>query len=173
MADVKIIDREQEIVFTNYTDKDFDGRWNKKTYRLKAKKSYYLPFYMAELFGKHLVDRELNERAAKEIKEIRNIDPRIDQKEVDRRERGILTNKTLRQELMDKCVQLTEPKELDFITPRLAPTREVVLKTQQRSAEMVKEGKVVASDLGPKNQPKEEAPEESFEGLKDEKTDKK
>lgn len=162
----KIVDREQEIVFTNYTNEDFEGKWNKKIYRLKAEKSYYLPFYLAEHFGKHLVDRELNKMAAKEVANIRAVDPRIDSKEVERKERSILGNINLRQELMDKCVIVTDPVKVDFITPKEVPVREVPLKTQQRSAEMVEKGQLAPGDLGAYNQPKKAKEEENeFEEL--------
>ena len=163
----QITNREQEIVFTNYSDEEFEGRWNKKVYRLKANKSYYLPFYLAEHFAKHLVNRELNKRASAEVKEIRKIDPRIDSKEVDRREQSIIGNLVLRQELMDKCIAVTNPAETSFVSPREAPVREaVVLKTNQRSAQMVAEGRISPGDLGAYNQPKEEpkkSDETSFE----------
>ncbi|MCR4278110.1 MAG: hypothetical protein NUV85_03830, partial [Candidatus Berkelbacteria bacterium] len=112
MEQTKITNRDQEIVLTNFTSEDFDGKWAKKIYRLKAGKSYYLPFYLAEHFAKHLVDHELNTRATEAIAELRKIDPRIDQKEVDRREQGIIGNLVLRQQLMDKCIEVTQPAEM-------------------------------------------------------------
>ena len=167
----KIIDREQEIIFTNYTGEDFEGRWNKKVYRLKAGRSYYLPFYLAEHFGKHLVDRELNKMATAKIKDIRAIDPRIDQREVDRQEQAIYHDVALRQELMDRCVVVTNPAAVDHATPEEVPLREIPLKTNIRSADMVASGKVAPGDLGPSNQPKESlegGDESNFEGLKGE-----
>ena len=144
----KIISREQEIAFTNFTDEDFEGQWNKRIYRLKAGKSYYLPFYQAESFGKNLVDRELNKLAQKEIKEIRAIDPRIDQKEVERREMSILNNAKLRQEMMEKCVEILEPEDFNYASPKEIPVRQIPLKTQERSARMVEQGLVAKEDLG-------------------------
>ena len=153
----KTTDREQEIVFTNSTSEDFDGRWNKKIYRLKAGRSYYLPLYLAESFGKHLVDRELNKMAAAEVKRIKDADPRTDQKEIDRREQAILQNTTIRQELMDKCVILKNPAKMDHVTPQIVTLREIPLKTNLRSAELVASGKVSAGDLGTYNKPMEES----------------
>ena len=163
----QVTSREQEIVFTNFTTEDFDGKWNKKIYRLKANKSYYLPLFLAETFGNHLVQRELNRMAAEEVKKIRETDPRIDQKEVERREMAILSNTLLRQQLMDKCVTITEPTNVDYVSPREVPVREVVLKTNERSAELVRSGTVSPKDLGAFNQPKEPVEEEKFEGLDD------
>ena len=159
------INREQEVAFTNFTDEDFDGKWNKKIYRLKAKRSYYLAFYLAEHFAKHLVDKELNKKANEEIKKIRKIDHRIDAKEIERREQSILSNLTLRQELMDKCVQKTELEQgdLDIISPREIPQEEIILKTNERSQEMVDSGKVSPDALGSYNKPKKRK-EEEFEG---------
>ena len=63
MEDKKTIKRDQEIIFTNWTDEDFshtydmgyfggkDGKiWivRKRLYEFKAGKSYYIPFYLAE-----------------------------------------------------------------------------------------------------------------------------
>lgn len=168
MDQLKIIDREQEIVFTNFSEEEFEGRWNKKIWRLKAGRSYYLPFYLAEHFAKHLVNRELNKRATKEIADLRKAEPRIDSKEVDRREQSIIGNLNLRQELMDKCVTITNPTSTDVVVPREAPVREAPpLRTQERSANMVAAGKVAPGDLGPYNQPKPapKSDEASFEGL--------
>lgn len=161
----KITSREQEIIFTNFTEEDFEGRWNKRIYRIKAGKSVYLPFFLAETFGKHLVDGELNKLAGVEIKKIREIDPRIDQKEVERREMAILTNAVLRQKLMDKCIEITAPSSLDHIVPKEVQVREVPLKTQLRSAELVESGRISPSDLGAFNQPKKAVDDEEFEGL--------
>ena len=159
---IEIKDREQEIVFTNFTQEDYEGMWNKKVYRMKAGRSYYLPFYLAEHFAQGLVDREMNKRGVEE----RTKYPQItDLKQIEVLETKILKNNNLRQELMDKCVKLFEPKELDFIVPKEVPPQETpILKTQERSRELVESGMVAKDALGPYNQPIEE--KEKFEGLK-------
>lgn len=162
MSQPKVIDREQEITFTNFTDEDFEGQWNfaktRKIYRLRAHKSYYLPFYLAEHFAQHLVQRELN----REVENERPKWSKLDQKERERRESAILNNPNTRQELMDKCVQLTDPAELDHMQVREVNVREAPLRTNQRSAEMVREGKISSDVLGPTNKPK--TAEDEFEG---------
>lgn len=160
----KVIDRDQEIVFTNFTNLDYEGRWAKKIYEIKAGKSYYLPFYLAEHFGQGLVDRELN-RLVEEDK--KTWPATIDQKERERRETAIIGNYQLRQQLMDKCVIPTN-QEVGIISPTRVPMREVPLKTQQRSADLVDKDPTLANALGPTNQPKR--PEDTFEGAQGDQT---
>ena len=67
----RIIERDEEVIFHNWTDKDFTGVWidgphkvssspvsyspaKRKVYELTAGKSYYLPFYLAEKFAKEM-----------------------------------------------------------------------------------------------------------------------
>ena len=109
------VDREQEIIFTNPTTEDFEGFWNKKVYRLKAGKAYYLPFYLAEHFAQGLVDRELNKQ-------------------------GLPTNHFTRQALMDKCVTITEPGEIGVVVPKEVPVREVKLATEERREDYIDKG---------------------------------
>ena len=154
MNDTQVIDREQEIVFTNYTDEDFEGKWNKKIYLIKAHKSYYLPFYLAEHFGKHLVDREINKMAAMEVEKITTANPAADRKIIETKEKSILTNVVVRQELMDRCVELKNPATIDAAQTRVVQMREArPLKTQIRSKEYVDKGIVSPGDLGSGNQP--------------------
>lgn len=150
----RIIDREQEIIFTNWTGEDFEHTWNKKIYRFKAQKSYYLPFYLAEHFGRHLVQREINRKASEEIHSIRSIDPRIDMKEVERREQAILNNASLRQEYMDKCVIVTNPENVGIVTPREASTREVKLKADERREHYIEENMIAPGDVPSRSQSK-------------------
>ena len=107
------VERDQEIIFTNWTTKDFEGMWAKKIYKLAAGKAYYLPFYLAEHFAKHLVDRELNEKK-------------------------LPTNHFSRQELIDKCVTILEvkPEDVGFIRPKEVPMKEVVLNRDERAKEL-------------------------------------
>lgn len=161
----KIIDREQEIVFTNFTEEGFLGTWNKKLYELKSGKSYYLPFYLAEHFAKHLVTRELNRKAQASLKEFRQTHPGIDRKEIDAHEQSIIGNINLRQQMMDKCIETQEPEatNLGIIRPREVPQSERVLKTELRSADLIASKGVPASEFR-FNKPKTE---DSFEGLAD------
>lgn len=150
----QLIDREQEIIFTNFTDEDFDGRWNEsinhKVWRLKAGKSYYLPFYLAEHFAKHLVDRELNKR-------------------------NLPTNHFSRQELLDKCVTIPANPDLSMVQMKEVPVREVKLAAEERRESYISEGRVAPNDIPGRthlpSSPRQavENDEESFEGLKEEK----
>lgn len=125
---IKLIDREDEIVFTNWTGEDYEGRWNfsknRKVYRLKAGKSYYLPFYLAEHFAKGLTDREL---AKAELP----------------------TDHYSRQSFLDKCIQTQEPSpmEVERMQVKEVPLREVRLHTQERNAEYVDRGLIDSADL--------------------------
>src|SRR3990167_1225869 len=153
-----IKDREQQVAFTNFTEEDFDGKWNKKFWRMKAGKSYYLPFYLAEAFGRHLVDREINKMVAADKEKHLEL---TDRKVIEAREQAIVGNINLRQQLMDKCIAIKQPVEVGFVTPQEIQTRETILKTNERSAELVKTGKVAASEFK-YNPPKEK---DEFEGL--------
>ena len=144
--EIKKIDRDQEIIFHNWTGLDFEGMWAKKVYRLSSSKSYYLPYYLAEHFAKHLVDRELNNRSAAEVAKIRAADPRIDSKEIQRVEQSILGNLQLRQELMDKCVEIPSEANVGFVSPKEVPMREVKLKTTERTEHYVKDGRLAPGD---------------------------
>ena len=146
MQEKKLVDREQEVIFTNWTDRDFEHTWNKRLYRFKANKSYYLPFYLAEHFAKHLVDRELNNRSAAEVAKIRAADPRIDSKEIQRVEQSILGNLQSRHELMDKCVEIPSEANVGFVSPKEVPMREVKLKTTERTEHYVKDGRLAPGD---------------------------
>ncbi|MEG7973073.1 hypothetical protein, partial [Listeria monocytogenes] len=71
----------------------------------------YLPFYLAEHFAKHLVDRELYKISAQEIeKELSGSRLSYDDRKraENRIEERVLKNATLRQELIDKCVNVTD-----------------------------------------------------------------
>lgn len=122
----QLIDREQEIIFTNFTDEDFEGRWNEainhKKWTLKSGKSYYLPFYLAEHFAKHLVDRELDKKK-------------------------LPTNHFTRQELMDKCVTIPANPDLSMVQMKEVPVREVRLAAEERRQSYVEQGKVSANDI--------------------------
>ena len=135
----KEIRRDQYIIFTNWTDRDFNGVWDKKIYPLKAGKSYELQYFLAEHFGRHLIDRELqlkgNEAWEKEPKQGLNYDDRVKLRE--RVERQFLADATLRQELMDKCVTvIPEAEQIDVVKPKEVVLKEVVLKRDERAKEL-------------------------------------
>lgn len=137
----KTVAWDEEIIFTNWTDSDFNGVWDKKVYKLDAGKSYYLKFYLAEHFGKGLIDRELIKNSQEEIDaeiakggSMSYEDRKKMKEEVDRR---WLMNATLRQEMMDKCVTLIPDEEkVAFVRPKEAPLREAVLKRDLRAQQL-------------------------------------
>ena len=45
--------------FTNFSNEDFIGIWNKEQFPFKAGETMLLQGYLADHFAKHLVDREL------------------------------------------------------------------------------------------------------------------
>lgn len=137
----KIIDREQEIVFTNFTDEAFECTWNgSRLYQFDSGKSYYLPFYLAETFATHLVDRELNKQK-------------------------LPTNHFSRQQLMDKCVNLQDAAAVTPNTIRRVPMREVRLKSQERLAQDIAKGNIAPSDVPAIGRGASTAPESTFEGV--------
>ena len=46
--------------FTNFSDENFIGVYDKVEYKLKAGETMMFPSYLAEHFAKHLIDREIN-----------------------------------------------------------------------------------------------------------------
>lgn len=141
---IKIQDREQEVVFTNFTNKEFEGRWdfsnNKKIWKIKAGQSIYLPFYLAEHFAKHLVDRELNEK-------------------------GLPTNHQSRGGLLNKCVDVyRQDQPADRAEVQYVNVKEVVLNRDRRAEEVLKE----APDAGVQINREALKQEEEFEGLEEE-----
>ena len=55
------MNKEQKaVLFTNWTNEDFEWAYGGVLYAFKAGQSIYLQDYLAEHFTKHLVDRELN-----------------------------------------------------------------------------------------------------------------
>lgn len=148
----QLIDREQEIIFTNFSDEDFDGRWNEainhKVWRLQSGKAYYLPFYLAEHFAKHLVDRELEKQ-------------------------NLPTNHFSRQEFLDRCVTIVENTEVGMVKMKEVPVREVKLAAEERRENYIAKGDVSPSDIParlhkPKAIKQPVKAEEKFEGLEDE-----
>lgn len=138
MEEIKKISRDEEIIFTNWTDEDFDGVWDKKIYRMAAKKSFYLPFYLAEHFAKHLIDRELTKQK-------------------------LSTSHFSRQGLLDKCISVMPKSEEDIavIRPKEVKKEETLLKRDERVADLRERGINVDSQVNEKAL--KEAKEEEFE----------
>lgn len=57
-----VFDPERRFVFTNWTDEEFKGYWDKREYVFKAGDVRELPMYLAYHFCKHLIDRELHKQ---------------------------------------------------------------------------------------------------------------
>lgn len=82
----------QEVkLFTNFSEEEFIGVWNKKPYPFKPSASQPLPGYLAEHFAKHLIDREINKRINKGEK-------------TDSGHELMTNNKVEREKYMNKCV---------------------------------------------------------------------
>lgn len=154
--DKKIINRDQQVVFHNWTDKDFTGVWieggdkvssspityspvRRKVYTLKTGKSYYLPFYLAEDFARQIADREYWTAFNRKLETMRG------EKGNERLERRQLENlvqtsneirKLSRQEMMDKCVEIIDTDDVDMIRPEEVKIEEVMLKRDERAKEL-------------------------------------
>ena len=50
------------VRFTNFSDEDFVGVWDKEEFLIPAGESIMLQEYLALHFAKHLIDRELNKQ---------------------------------------------------------------------------------------------------------------
>ena len=145
----EIVDRMSEVVFTNFSDEVFYGKWAKRLYELKSKKAVYLPFYLAENFAKHLVNREITRIAKEARQKAVTSQPNIHPKELDNVELRFYSNLQLKQELMDKCVekQNLEGGDVSIVRPREVDRKQrPPLKTEERAAELVRQG-VPASEF--------------------------
>lgn len=157
----KVIDREQEIAFTNFTTEPFEQTWNgNRAYRFEVGKSYYLPFYLAEVFAKHLVDRELNRLAAEKVAAAMAADPRIDNRAKEQIETTVLGNHQLRQKLMDQCVALQDPPTVSPNAIRQVPLREAKLNAQKRTDDYVEKGYISPGDAAQRKPVAANAPTE-------------
>ena len=150
----RIVERTQEIIFTNWTDEDFTHTYDmgsfggskgktwiakKKVYTFKAGKSYYLPFYLAEHFAKHLADREYNKSFQAGLDQLRK-EPGaylLSRVELENRVRNLPdTRKISLQEMLDKCVEEIPEENVDIVKPKEVPMREVVLKRDLHGQEL-------------------------------------
>lgn len=53
-------EEQKAMLFVNWSDEDFTHKFDGDEYTIKAGQSTYFKKFMAELFAKHFVDRELN-----------------------------------------------------------------------------------------------------------------
>ena len=163
----KITNREQEIIFTNWTDKDFEGQWNKKIYKLTAGKSYYLPFYLAEHFANYLINREMmvkaDEEYEKELIKRPNFDWDAQVKLRTGIESRIFGNLIEKQKMIDKCVTIIPIKEEDINIVRTKEIiiKEVVLKRDLRGKELKE--RFPSIDVQINNKALKESEKEEFE----------
>ena len=139
LQEKKIISRDQEIIFRNWTDEDFTGKWDKKLYPLKAKKSYYLPFYLAEHIAKHLADREYNKVFNEKLEELKkSTGGQLDRRNLEHRvQNSPEVSRISRQEFLDKCVTFIPTEEnVDVVKPKEVIMKEVVLRKDERGQEL-------------------------------------
>ena len=138
--DKKIVSREQEIIFTNWTDEDFEGMWSKKIYKFTAGKSYYLPFYLAEHFAKHLADREYNKVFNTKLEEMKNkVGDQVDRKTLEHRVQNTIDIRNISlQQFLDKCVTIipNDEKDINVVRTKEVPMKEVVLRRDERAQDL-------------------------------------
>lgn len=143
--EIKVLSRDQEIIFKNWTNEDFEGIWDKKIYKLITQKSYYLPFYLAEHFGQKLIDRELirlaNEEIDNELERSKGFSFDDRKKMKEEVTRKWLVNHSLRQEMMDKCVEIipVDENSINMVRPKEVIMKEVVLKRDIRGEKLEEE----------------------------------
>ena len=129
----KVVTRDQQVVFTNWTEEDFEGTWDKQLYKFGAKKSYYLPFFLAEHFAKHLGNREINKTEAAN----RNVHVPINFSEL--------------QKMIDNCVEILPFEEkIGVVVPERIPVKEVVLKRDVRNQEVTERFGEVGAQINKK-----------------------
>lgn len=152
----KIVSRDQEVVFHNWTDKDFTGVWisggdkvssspvtyapvKRKVRELKAHKSYYLPFYEAEEYARQIADREYWTNFNKVLEKTRaeKGNERIDRLQLE----NLVKNsnevrKMSRQEMMDKCVEIIPNDNIEIAPAREVKIKEIMLRRDERAKEL-------------------------------------
>lgn len=151
----RTVERDEEVIFTNWTDSDFsqsydqgnmggkDGKsWiaKRKIYTFKAGKSYYIPFYLAELTAKHLADREYTKSFNKKLEELKmKVGDQIDRRTLENRvSSSPEVTKLSKQQMIDKCVEFI-PQDLggvESVKPEEVKMREVVLRRDERAQEL-------------------------------------
>lgn len=142
----QIVSRDQEVIFHNWTDQDHLGVWiegptknepvRRRVWELKAKKSYYVPFYAAEKFAREIADREYWTAFNSKLESMRmeKGNDRLDRRQLE----SLVQNsndirKLSKQELMDKCIEIMEPDNLEMVRPKEVKIKEVLLKRDERA----------------------------------------
>ena len=152
----QIVERDQEVIFHNWTDKDYVGVWidggykvssspiayspiKRRVYEIKAGKSVYVPFYLAEHFAREIADREYWTSFNKKLENIRSEkgNERLERKQLE----GLVQNsdeirKLSRQEMMDKCVEIIDSENVEIVHPREVKVKEVMLNRDERAKEL-------------------------------------
>lgn len=183
----KITDRDQEVIFTNWTDKDFIGIWLDGPYKvssspvsyspvkrlshtIKAGKSYYLPFYKAEKFAREIADREywtaFNEKL--EAMRLEKGNERLERRQLE----SLVSNSNDirlldRQKMMDKCIEVSET-DVERVEMKEVKLKEAVLERDRRGVEQAEKfGMPLASSASPGGiQVNQKAIKEEFEDIK-------
>ncbi len=155
--DKQTIERDQEVIFHNWTDKDFTGIWidgpykvssspvayspvKRKVYEVKAGKSYYLPFYLAEKFAKEIADRVYWTTFNRKLEGMRGEkgNERLERRQL---EHLVQTSNEIRalniQAMIDKCVEIIEGENVEMVKPMEVKMKEVVLERDKRAKEQI------------------------------------
>jgi len=59
----------EPLLFTNFTDEDFVGVWDKKEYKIKAGQAIYFEDHLVSHFAKHLSNREMRKTGRRIVDE--------------------------------------------------------------------------------------------------------
>ena len=152
----KTVKWDEEVAFTNWTDEDFEAEYglgpDKKIYRFESKKSYYVPFYLAEYAAKHLADREYNKVFTRNLDKVKSeVAGRLDRRDIEHRvQNSPEVSQMSVQEMKDRCVTiLSEEQPVAILKPQEVKLREAVLKRDTRAQEMAdKFGFSISSTAG-------------------------
>lgn len=156
MNNKKTVSRDQEVLFHNWTEKDYTGVWidgpykvssspvtyspvKRKIYELKAGKSYFLPFYLAEHFAREIADREYWTTFNEKLEEIRSkkINSNLDRRQLEHQvQNSEEVRKLSRQEMRDKCVEIIETDEVDIVRPHEFEIKQILLNRDERAKEL-------------------------------------
>lgn len=163
MESKQTVRRDQEIIFTNWTEEEFTDTWDKKIYKLAPGKSYYLPFYLAEKFAKNLADREYNKAWQIAFEKHSKKSSNMTRAQIE----NLATQDTKlnRQEMIDKCVTIIpeKPEDVGMVRPKEVPLKEVVLRRDERAVDLEAKYGNVGSQVNRKALKQAETSDEEFE----------
>ena len=144
----KLVSRTQEIIFTNWSDEELNATYDLgtnggvdvKSYKLAARKSYYIPFFIAEEFARILANREYQKVWNENFKKVRAEAGLLVDRRTQEHQATSLTNLN-RQELIDRCVEIipVKPEDISMIFPQEVKLREVILNRDERNDKFEKE----------------------------------